>query len=653
MFITRVLIYNENVFKATKEELHMNINLLGLSDEQWVAAQEVSELLNFNTSESGQEIKFEKAEFGIQIVHDGISTVVKYGENSQMLRALGLAIEGLRKEKPFVVQEQPQYEQLSVMIDCSRNAVLHFNGYKHMMRSLALMGYTSVQLYTEDTFEIESSPYFGYLRGRYTANQLREMDAYAEMLGIELVPCIQTLAHLGTFLKWKASEHLKDVNDILLIEEPKVYELINDMFKTMSSNIKSRRINIGMDEAHMLGLGKYLEKHGFQERSSIMLKHFNKVVEIARHYNYEPMMWSDMFFRLASGGQYYDPNSPIKEEIIELIPNDISLIYWDYYSENKELYDQMMKKHKQLNDNIIFAGGAWKWMGFAPNNHFSNHISVLAHESCKENKIKEVVITAWGDDGGECSLFSILPALQQWAELCYKDSHESLLLAERFETCTGGQFDDFMKLDLLNLVPDNPAPGKMMGNQVNPGKYLLYQDILYGLFDLHISKDAYVTHYRQSALELEEASNRNPAWSHIFNTQSALCKVLEIKVAAGIEIRQAYQNSDMDKLTQYAEVVLPELKIRLLHFINLYRTQWQFENKIMGLDMFDIRTGGLLQRINTAIFRLGQYISKEVEVLEELEHSLLYYDGREDGEDKLISTAQWHQIASPSVMTGI
>lgn len=167
------------------------------------------------------------------------------------------------------------------------------------------------------------------------------------------------------------------------------------MFAFMSAHVSSRRINIGMDEAHMMGLGKYLDKHGYQDRSSLMLKHFSTVMEIARKYGFQTMMWSDMFFRLASSGEYYDAESPISPDIVKLIPEDVTLIYWDYYSETQEKYDGMLSKHKQLNDHIGFAGGAWKWMGFAPNNEFSRHVSLLAHDSCVKYGIQEVLITAW------------------------------------------------------------------------------------------------------------------------------------------------------------------------------------------------------------------------------------------------------------------
>lgn len=57
-------------------------------------------------------------------------------------------------------------------------------------------------LYTEDTYEVNDEPYFGYVRGRYTKEEMKELDAFAGSLGISLIPCIQTLAHLKATFRW-------------------------------------------------------------------------------------------------------------------------------------------------------------------------------------------------------------------------------------------------------------------------------------------------------------------------------------------------------------------------------------------------------------------------------------------------------------------
>ncbi|MGO4545995.1 family 20 glycosylhydrolase [Paenibacillus sp. 2TAB23] len=272
----------------------MDIYATGLTENQHQALSEAAGCLGVTLSEAGIAMQFSEGDSGITVRYDGQSAVISCGGGPEFMRAFGLTVEGVMKGKPFSVKETPWYDSLGVMIDCSRNAVLHMDAFKNIIQRLALMGYTSVQLYTEDTYELEAYPYFGYLRGRYTAEQWKSMDRYAAMFGVELVPCIQTLAHLGPALKWAAHSELVDCNDILLIDEQKTYELINEMFRTMADNLSSRTINIGMDEAHMMGLGKYLDKHGYHDRSALMIKHFGRVMEIARSYGYKPMMWSDI-----------------------------------------------------------------------------------------------------------------------------------------------------------------------------------------------------------------------------------------------------------------------------------------------------------------------------------------------------------------------
>lgn len=41
------------------------------------------------------------------------------------------------------------------------------------------MGLNMLQLYTEDTFEVEGEPLFGYLRGKFTTRELASIDDYA------------------------------------------------------------------------------------------------------------------------------------------------------------------------------------------------------------------------------------------------------------------------------------------------------------------------------------------------------------------------------------------------------------------------------------------------------------------------------------------
>src|SRR5699024_3166955 len=147
-------------------------------------------------------------------------------------------------------------------------------------------GMNDLLLYTEDTYEIPKHPHFGALRGRYTKEEIREIERYAAKFGIELVPCIQTLAHMRMFLRWPVTEKMRDNGDILLVGEPAVYEFLEDMIRSVRTSFSGRRIHIGMDEAFQLGLGNYLRKNGYQDRTGIMKEHLDRVCEICRKYDF-------------------------------------------------------------------------------------------------------------------------------------------------------------------------------------------------------------------------------------------------------------------------------------------------------------------------------------------------------------------------------
>ena len=154
---------------------------------------------------------------------------VSYEQPHQIYRALALLSAALRSGQDEVhIVEEAAYEDLAYMVDCSRNAILNLTSAKKMIEVLALMGYSTFELYMEDTYEIENQPYFGYFRGRYTVAELQEIEDYAADFDLAFVPCIQTLAHLSAFVKWQIKEvqELRDVEDILRIGEEKVYDLI-------------------------------------------------------------------------------------------------------------------------------------------------------------------------------------------------------------------------------------------------------------------------------------------------------------------------------------------------------------------------------------------------------------------------------------------
>lgn len=561
------------------------------------------------------QVSVHNTDSGLRIETDGKQALIEYGKKSEFCRALGILCGMCKAGGTHSAEEKRVFEKLTFMQDNSRNAVSNIESVKKMLRCLAVMGYDSMQLYTEDTYELKKFPFFGYMRGRYSQQELRELDEYAGTLGIELVPCIQTLAHLDAVFKWPQFHEIRDTGNILLCNEEKTYEFIEEMVKTCAECFSTRRINIGMDEAEMLGRGKYLDKFSYEDRMTIMARHLERVLKICQKYGFQVMMWSDMFFTMLSGGNYYDTSVRVTDEFKSKIPEGVSLVYWDYYSRDSATIDKMMALHKEMSDRIIFAGGAWKWSGFAPLLQHSMLSSRLALKSCAEHGINEVLVTAWGDNGAECSAFSILPVLQLYAEYCYRRTLDEEEVAQRLSECTGIQYHDFMLLDLPNLTPDNPAPGRLAAG---PAKYLFYQDILIGLFDSHVERASYPGHYRKCAELLKEAAGRAGSYAYIFDNLASLCEVLEIKCTLGIELKEAYDNKDEEGLRETVRKCGMLLEC-VERFHGTMRAQWYQENKAFGFEVIDIRIGGLKERIRTAQWSVERYLEKKCSRLEELE----------------------------------
>lgn len=134
------------------------------------------------------------------------------------------------------------------MIDCSRNGVLLPSAVKFLLRQLALMGTNVLQLYCEDTYEIDGEPFFGYFRGPYTEAELREIDDYAFSLGIEIIACIQTLGHLGQMLQWPKYGGLRDTAEVLLAESAETYTFIEKVCGSLPRDVSVSLTLLGMTD---------------------------------------------------------------------------------------------------------------------------------------------------------------------------------------------------------------------------------------------------------------------------------------------------------------------------------------------------------------------------------------------------------------------
>ena len=581
-----------------------DLHVIGISNNLLEGIKELEDFLGFSLNDSGVKVEFIKGNrLSIQKIDDMYKVIYQF--EVEIFKALAMIL----KEDIKEYDRQRRMETMSFMIDSSRNAVRTIETLKEVIKYLAILGFNELQIYTEDTYHIDDEPYFGTFRGKYSKEELMFVVDYAALFAIEVVPCIQTLAHLNAITCKPHYYEIWDCNDILLVDNEKTYELIEKMFKTLREIFPSKKVNVGLDEAHMLGLGRYLDEHGYLDRYSIFVRHLNRVNEIARKYDFDAMMWSDMFFRIGSKGNYYG-NGKIEQNVIDDVPNNITLCYWDYDHTTKKEYQRMFRRHKLFNNNIRFTTATWNWMGLAPNYKRTDLVVKAAIKACKEEGINEYMLTSWGDNGSESSYLTSIPTLFESSAMIYEDSNELL-----FKAIFNLSIKEFKRIDLLNRAHLN---GHYV---VNPGKYLLFNDYFCGMFDCH-TNESYKEYYQNVWKMMKRLKKKTLIGKEYFQSLETLAQILTLKCRIGVEMREAYQQKNNQFLQE--KVVDLEQIIKLIdHFINDFRIQWHHENKTYGFDVQEIRLGGLKERSISCLNTLRNYLSGNINSILELEEKTL------------------------------
>lgn len=626
------------------------MNFTGDLQQLELGLSEMKKYFKLNIDDTVEIVRLDASSENCLEITKGKRNLIAYKEIHHFFRALSLYLQFVEEEKDsFTYTEKAIIPTCGAMIDASRNSVYKIDKVKELLVKLAFMGHSTCMLYTEDTYELPGYPYFGYLRGAYTQKELKELDTYASHLGIELIPCIQTLAHLRQTLKWNYASNMKDTSDVLLVNRDETYTFLDAILKTIKDTFRTNRIHIGMDEAFDLGRGRSIEANGFKHHSELMSMHLKKVGELLQKYNLQPMMWDDMFLRgTGPHANQYDPNAQVDPSVVASVPQNMSLVYWDYYHTDEDFYTKQFEKRAVFNNPVIFAGGVWKWMGYAP--HYDKTLATTneALSACKKQGITEVLATMWGDDGDETPIDATMLGLILFAEHCYHSEVSDEWLNARCEYLTGLTTEDFISIQDLNLIPGVERPNVSCAN---PSKYFLYQDILLGAFDYYVKDLDLYDHYNDLSNRYEMIAQNTPYYGDMFMMYSKLARVLALKANIGCIITEAYKANNKDAMYAMCEEVLPTIIDDVREFKESLRTIWYKDCKGHGFEVLDIRLGGVISRCETAIYRLEAFLKGEITVIEELEEERLPFKVHYINHDKIPSYNHYWTLATQNIFS--
>lgn len=549
-------------------------------------------------------------------VKDG-KAYIKCSEVNHFNRLLGLFSQYYKGED-FEICEKSHFKTLTLMLDISFRGPITLDGIKEYLRFLATMGYNQLLFYAEDMYEMPAKyKHFGYMRGRYSAAELRELDDYAYNIGIEIVPCIQTLGHMQHYLKWKESAPYRENANVLQPDDEATDEFIRDMLVAASTPFRSKRIHVGLDETAGLGLGKSLTKHGYRKPIDIFINHVNKVAKMCEELGLRPQMWNDMIFCYSSKNhEKYAEDTVIPQHIIDAMPKNMDLILW-HYAEQLGCDEYMIDKNLAIGNPVIYIGGVWIYCGALPDNVYSKLGNEVAIRACKKKDIDEIGIAVWSY-GTTVYQTSLLEA-NRYAELAFEDTSDKL--PERFEHLTGASYDAFMDMSNLHALYKEGEVDydSMKYDERFYGNKFMWQDIMLGIFDEKLFREPRADHYKMMADEYRAYVAKNDSWRWLYEYCYAVFTYMYHKCFIAERLVPCYKSGDRETLRLIAEEKLPALERAILELSRAHMVHKDRFMRPFGTEANDRMYGTMLMRTRYAIHRINDYLVGNTYSLAELE----------------------------------
>ena len=535
------------------------------------------------------------------------------------------------------------FTTLGVMIDVSRGRVLKVDYLKTRLMRIRKMGYNAFMLYTEDTFKLTDEPKWGYMRGGYTLEEMKDVKAFADQLGMEMIPCIETLGHLERPLRWAEYADVRNGASTLLVGEEKTYALIDKMLAFWQEAVGGGRIHLNMDEAPGFAGGKCRWLPDEKTRFDVFMRHLGRVKELCAKRGFiETWIAGDAFYRVASkNGEYYMPDTMASTELRARVPKNVRLVYWDYYHDSQEHCEGMIDGHASFGAEPVIYGGIQNWYHFLVDREKTIATAAPLLAAARKKGCREVFFSLWGDDGGygipEVDEEGLFACAELAAGRTAEPTDEN---CRRFQEITGHDYRSLVKLsevlrhyadewpDMIHeptLLYDDPL---YCGNVRN---YLARKPSESAAGRDFAARHYYVSHYRDNTWRDNGANvladhlrvlRECSGLKGIPAPANALVRTLAAKLAYELDILAAWKSKDRMALVRLAEKSLPVLIARMKEFDEVFRADWYRTSRPFGYELIQKRNAAQIARLEEAKRRLTDWLAGRAETIEELDETL-------------------------------
>ena len=299
----------------------------------------------------------------------------------------------------------------SYMLDISRDKVPTMGTLRLIVDLLAKFGYNQFQLYTEHTFAYSRHKGVWEHASPLTPSEIRALDAYCAMNGIELVANQNSFGHLERWLTKPEYNHLAELPQggaplpwggfkkdptTLCPTDPRSLEFLDGLYDELLPNFESKLFNIGCDETFdLLGEGRSAAQVKEKGEGRVYLEFLKQVADLARKHGRRPMFWGDVILK--------------HPELVPELPKDLIALDWGY--EGNHPFMEQAEKFKAAGLEFYVCPGTSSWNSLAGRVENMRENMIAAEHAGRIHGAKGFMVTDWGDGGHWQPLAASLPGL--------------------------------------------------------------------------------------------------------------------------------------------------------------------------------------------------------------------------------------------------
>ncbi len=323
------------------------------------------------------------------------------------------------------IEDWPDFPVRGVMIDISRDRVPTQATLKALIELFAGWKYNQVQLYMEHTFRYQGHERVWRGSSALSPAEVRDLDEFCRLLGIELVPNQNSLGHMERWLKHEPYRQLSETLEpwetpwgeirsrptTLCPTDAGSIRLMRDLYEQLLPNFNSRQFNVGCDEPWELGQGRSKRACAKKGQGRVYLDYLKKLDKLVRGHGRRMQFWSDWLLR--------------NPELVSELPDDMIPLVWGYEADHP--YEKECEYMRRCGLEFYVCPGTSSWCSVS--GRTENMLANIRHAAAsgRRHGANGLLMTDWGDFGHHQVLPVSLPgfawgAAQSWCAAQHRNA---------------------------------------------------------------------------------------------------------------------------------------------------------------------------------------------------------------------------------------